>query len=188
MNHVSSDEINELIDNRLPQSMKERVLGHLGECPSCSAVYRQLIIIDRGARSQIVDRTGGAFVDTVMRKITPLMTQQSRLERIIRYSANFFALMILAFMVYGIIYLVNYFVPAEKSPLAGIGGLSNISVVQNEISSGWNSIITRINQHLTTILPQRNIPLWTYGFWSIIMVVIIEKIAGKRLRHRIQLR
>ncbi len=188
MNHVSSDELNELIDGRLPDSTKARVLGHIEECPSCSSAYRQLLIIDRGARGQIVERTGAAFVDTVMRKITPLMTQQSRFERIVRYTANFFALLILAFMVYGIVFLINYFVPADKSPLTGVGSLSNLSVVQNEISNGWSSLITRIGHYLTTILPQGKFPLWVYGFWSIIMVAIIEKIAGKRIRHRIQLR
>jgi anti-sigma factor RsiW len=188
MNHMSSDELNELIDGMLPDSTKARVLGHIEECPSCSSAYRQSLIIDRGARAQIVERTGAAFVDTVMRKITPLMTQQSRFERIIKYSANFFALMILAFMIYGIIFLLNYFIPAVKNPLVGVGGLSNLSVVQNEISNGWNSLVTRTGRYLVTVLPQGKIPLWVYGFWSIIMVAIIEKIAGKRLRHRLQLR
>jgi hypothetical protein len=188
MNHVSSDAINELIDNRLPQSMKERVLGHIAECSSCSAVYRQLLIIDRGARNQIVDRTGMEFVDTIMRKITPLMTHQSRLERIIKYSANIFALMLLTSMVYGLIFLFNNYMPAESSRLTGIDGLSNLSVMQNEISSGWNSIVIKTGQYLVTILPKGKVPLWMYGFWSVIMAGVIEKIAGKRFRNRIQLR
>ncbi len=190
MNHLSNDELNELIDGRLVNSNKERALGHLQECPSCSSAYRQLTIIDRGVRRQPLETTSTMFVENLMRKIVPYAKheRQSLLEHILKYSANFFALVIVVLMVYGIFSIVNHLMPGEHSIAPQVEELSKLSKVQIEITGWWNSVNTQIHQYMVMLAPQGKLPLWVYALWSIFMIVIVEKVAGKRFRHINQFR
>ncbi|MGD0337641.1 MAG: hypothetical protein ABSB78_02520 [Bacteroidota bacterium] len=185
MNHLSNDELNELIDGRLTNSKKEQVLGHLQQCPLCSSAYRQFVIIDRGARRQPLETTNIMFVENVMRKLIPDASQKqhSRFERILKYCANLFALLIVAFMAYGVYSLGSHFIPGAKPIIPQIVGSSDLSTVRDAIGGWWSSSSALVQKYLTTLAPNGRLPLWVYGLWSIIMIVVIEKIAGKRIRH-----
>jgi len=188
MNHVSIDELNELIDGRLPESRRESLRTHLEECSVCASTYRQYRIIDRGARNQTIEKTSAVFVDRLMKKIVPGIADESRIERVIKYSANFFAVIVVAFLIYGIVFLVTRFAPGDSSLLAGMKAIPELSAIYDGISNGWNSLITTINRPVTSINPQGKFPLWLYGIWSMIIVAIIDKVSGKRLRRISQIR
>jgi hypothetical protein len=183
MNHLNNDELNELIDGRLSESKKKMVSAHLEECRACASAYRQFRSIDRGARCQLIEKPSSAFVDTLMRKLDPRIAHESRIERVMKYTANFFALLIVACLIYGIVFLVTTFVPGDSSLLTGMKGIPEISTVYTDVLNVWNSFLTNVNRASTSVTPQGKIPLWLYGVWSIIMVAIVEKIAGKRLRQ-----
>lgn len=184
MNHLSNEELNELIDDRILGSNRELILAHLEQCPLCSSAYHQMVLIDRAARRQPIEMPGASFVESVMKNIVApkARPQRAGFERILKYCANLFALIVVACLGYGIVSLVNHYLPGTAMGGVNVDQLVNVSTVRNEISGGWNSLHARLHQYLVNLLPQGRLPLWVYALWSIMMVVIIEKIGGKRLR------
>ncbi len=182
MTHPTGEQLNELLDGRLDETAGAHVLEHLKECRSCSASYSMLKLVDAGIRRQTVERPGAQFVDALMTMAlspSPALPHP-KTNRLLKFGANILALLLVAGMVYGIFGLASLYLPKDSAAVKQIGELAG---VQGEAAGWWNHVWGDMRSLVTSVAPDRSLPLWIPGIWSVLVVFFVDRLIAKRFRR-----
>ncbi len=182
MTHPTGEQLNELIDGRLDETAEVQVSDHLKQCRSCSASYRMLKLIDAGIRRQTVERPGAQFVDALMNKaLSPApASPHPKTNRLLKFGANILALLLVAGMAYGIFGLASLYLPKDSAAVKQIGEFAG---VQSEAAGWWNHAWGNVRSLISSAAPDRGLPLWLPGIWSVVLVFLVDRLIAKRFRR-----
>jgi anti-sigma factor RsiW len=96
--HCGDEQLQMLLDGRLPGREKEETLRHLQVCSRCAAVFKGMERMDRGLRQMPVSSVSREFTSKVMDEIAP-STHLSLAFRIVENMAYLFAALVVLGMI-----------------------------------------------------------------------------------------
>ncbi len=182
MKHPTNHELNELVDGTIDRRAGERVRAHLKGCPSCTRSYRLLMLVDQGAKRQAVETVGPDFVGALMQKIASSPSPKIRpwFERVLKIGSNLVALLVVIGLAYGVIWLASVYLPKDSPAMQQV---NEISVMREQIDGWWSGMAVKIAGFLRTQGLGKNASIWIFVPWTIILIVILDRLIGKRFRQ-----
>jgi anti-sigma factor RsiW len=176
--HYSADELQELLDGRLPEVVSRAAHEHLETCPGCSEVFRNLSTLDRNLRRLPLERTGPAFTATLMNQLR-LVPSRGGNGRVF----ELFALSVGLFLVLGAITVA--FVWAGVIPVGGTEGDAVVSVFVEKGHSVINDGARTLNGWLAPaaqVMPKSSvIHLVLFALSVIAVLAVIDRVVGRRI-------
>jgi anti-sigma factor RsiW len=179
--HCSAEELQELLDGRLPEALAGALREHLEACPGCSDAFRSLSTLDRNLRRIPLERTGAAFTATLMNelRLVPSRGGNGRMFEM-------FALSVGLFLVLAVITVA--FIWAGVIPVGGTEGNSVVQAVVAEGNSVMNDGAKTLAgwlAPLARLMPKSSvIHLVLFSLCVIGVLAVIDRLVGKRILPR----
>jgi anti-sigma factor RsiW len=179
--HCSAEELQELLDGRLPELLVRAAREHLETCPGCSEAFRSLSALDRNLRRVPLERTGAAFTATLMNelRLVPSRGGNGRMFEM-------FALSVGLFLVLAVITIA--FIWAGVIPVGGTEGDAVVQTVVAKGNSAMNDGAKTLAGWLapvTQLMPKSGVThLILFALPVIGVLAVIDRLVGRRILSR----
>ena len=181
-NHISSEQMQLLVDGLLPSTDATYVLDHLHTCTRCGRTYDKLAKVDKVLRNVPLERVRADFTRTVLGKLN-IVPKTPFLFRIAENLAYVFTLMIvlgIMLTVFTITGVVNtQKIDQTQSAIANIS--EGMSTAMNSFFGGFSNAL---QSYLPFVFGSGSLKIALMGTMIVGMLALADKFVRKRvLRH-----
>lgn len=177
--HCTSEQLQMLLDGRVPDGEREELTGHLRECARCTASYRTLERMDRSLRDLPIASPSEGFTGTVMEKILP-SGRLSLAFRIVENLAYLFAALIVTGIIAAVFIATGVIDSGQVSESQGV-----VSAYANSAGTWLTEAVHGGNVWLERYLPTRNgAAITVFGIGILAALAVLDRFLHRRFVHR----